>query len=351
MKKQYGLGIAGYGSMALHHHNNLAKADGLSVVAAYDIDPKRVSLAEEKGLAGFATLEALLSDKQVDIVLVATPNNFHKDFAIEAMKRGKHVICEKPVAMSSDELVEMMQVAKKYGVLFTIHQNRRMDKDYLIVKNILKEGILGKVFTVQSRVQGSRGVPKGWRQYKVAGGGMMLDWGVHLIDQVAMMLPGNIQTVFAQMHSINCPEVDDAFKLILGLESGVSVQIDVDTCVFLNLPRWYVAGDKGTLVIDDWSCTGKIVRAKETQVAWEEEIVYTKAGPTKTMAPRAKSTIEEISLVEPDNDYTLSYQNLIAAIEGREEILVHPHEALRVMKIMEAAFASHEKGCSISVDL
>ena len=82
------------------------------------------------------------------------------------MKAGKHVISEKPVTMSCAELEEVRAVSEKTGKVFTVHQNRRMDKDFLIVKKAFADGVLGNVFSIESRVQGARGVPEGWRQYQ-----------------------------------------------------------------------------------------------------------------------------------------------------------------------------------------
>ena len=85
-----------------------------------------------------------------------------------------------------------------------------------------------------------------------------------------------------------------------------------------------------------------MVRASQHEVTWEEEIIYTKAGPTKTMAPRAKDTIEEIAL-DPDkyfSDYDVFYRNLADVLDGQAELRVKPEEAMRVMKVMEAAFES-----------
>ena len=350
-EKKYGLGIIGYGGMARHHHLNLAINDRLDVIGVYDIAQERIDFAKANGLEGFASQEALLADPRVDIVLVAAPNNFHKVISIAALKAGKHVICEKPVTMDSDELVEIMKVAKECGRIFTIHQNRRADRDYLMVKQSIADGLIGKPFSIESRVLGSRGVPEGWRQYKVAGGGMMLDWGVHLIDQIMQMVDEKVVSVYTHMFSIKYPEVDDYFKLLLRFESGISAHIEVGTCNYITLPRWYVTGESGAIQIDDWNCKGKIVRAKETTIQWEEEIVYTLAGPTKTMAPRPKDTVEEIEMTIPNTDYTAYYQNIIDAIEGKADILVKPEQAMRVMKVMEAAFLSNTTGDAIKVNI
>jgi len=186
------IGIIGYGGMAGWHHENVKRISGLKCTAAYDIDPERLKIAEERGLKAFAKLDEFFAKGDFDIVLVATPNNFHKEMCIEAMRHKKHVVCEKPVAMSSQELQEIIDTSGQNGVLFTVHQNRRWDKDYRIIRKVLENDMIGKPYTIESRVHGSGGVVHGWRAYKVSGGGMLLDWGVHLIDQIMYMVPEKV---------------------------------------------------------------------------------------------------------------------------------------------------------------
>ena len=348
--KQYKAALVGYGGMGHWHFEGICKTDRVKFVGVYDIDPKRMELAKSEGFEKlYDSYEAMLADASLDIIVVATPNNFHKTLVCQALEAGKAVVCEKPVAMSSGELQDMMDTAKRTGSLFTIHQNRRADADYLAMREQAESGLLGKVFAIESRVTGSRGIPEGWRQYAVAGGGMMLDWGVHLIDQLMMMNPTPVTSVFCDMYHVAYQECDDGFKLQLKFEDGVMATIEVGTSHYIEAPRWYVCGDRGALTIPDWSCNGKVVRASQHEVTWEEEIIYTKAGPTKTMAPRAKDTIEEIAL-DPDkyfSDYDVFYRNLADVLDGTAELRVKPEEAMRVMKVMEAAFESDRTGQAI----
>jgi len=348
--KQYKAALVGYGGMGHWHFEGICKTDRVKFVGVYDIDPKRMELAKSEGFEKlYDSYEAMLADASLDIIVVATPNNFHKTLVCQALEAGKAVVCEKPVAMSSGELQDMMDTAKRTGSLFTIHQNRRADADYLAMREQAESGLLGKVFEIESRVTGSRGIPEGWRQYAVAGGGMMLDWGVHLIDQLMMMNPTPVTSVFCDMYHVAYQECDDGFKLQLKFEDGVMATIEVGTSHYIEAPRWYVCGDRGALTIPDWSCNGKVVRASQHEITWEEEIIYTKAGPTKTMAPRAKDTIEEIAL-DPDkyfSDYDVFYRNLADVLDGTAELRVKPEEAMRVMKVMEAAFESDRTGQAI----
>ena len=100
--------LIGYGGMGAWHADKLLTLPEVRVCGIYDIDPERGELAQERGLPVYPSLEALLSDKKVEFVTIATPNDVHRDIAVAAMKAGKHVICEKPVTLSSDDLQAMI---------------------------------------------------------------------------------------------------------------------------------------------------------------------------------------------------------------------------------------------------
>ena len=353
--KQYKAAIVGYGGMGRWHVQGIHKTDRVVFKGTYDLNPERMKLAVEDGLSVcYDSYEALLADKEIDIVVVATPNNFHMPLVCQALEAGKAVLCEKPVSMSSEETQKMIDCAKRTGSVFTVHQNRRHDPDYLHVREAIETGLLGDVFQIESRVTGARGIPEGWRLYAVAGGGMMLDWGVHLIDQMTNMFPGHkVTSIYCNMYHVVYKECDDGFKLTMKFDNGAVCHVEVGTSHYIDAPRWYVCGNRGTLSIPTWDCNGHIVRAKEYEITWGEDIVYTKAGPTRTMAPRAKDTTEEITL-DPNKyagDYDITYRNLAAVLDGTEELLVKPEETLRVMKIMEACFESDRTGQAILSDL
>ncbi len=345
------LGIIGYGGMAGWHHENSVRVNGLECVAAYDIDPERLQIAEKRGLKAYSALDAFLNEGNFDIVLVATPNNFHKELSIAAMNKGKHVVCEKPAAMTSSELKQMIDVSGRNRVLFTVHQNRRWDRDYKIICKVIDDGMVGKPYTIESRVHGTGGVLHGWRAYEVSGGGMLLDWGVHLIDQIMYMVPGNVTNVFARLYRIKTQEVDDYFKAILTFESGMSAQIEVGTYCLKTLPRWYVNGDLGSVFINGWECDGSVIHARNLATEWVPEVVQTAAGPTRTMAPRPHETIEELPLPEIKTDWADFYKNVLAVLDKKEELIVKPWEVMRVFKVIEACFASARTGQAIEVNI
>jgi predicted dehydrogenase len=251
---------------------------------------------------------------------------------------------------------DMWTASKRTGKLFTVHQNRRWDKDFLTVKKAVETGLVGKPYTIESRVMGQNGVTHSWRAHKSMGGGMLFDWGVHLIDQIMCITKEPVSEVYANMHSVKTHEVDDYFKLIMRFVSGLSAQIEVSTYSLEKLPRWYVCGDGGGLVIDDWimkggECNGRITHSKTYEMTWTEEVIQTEGGPTRTMAPRPKETLEELPLPEIQTDWADYYKNILAVLDGEEkELLVKPEEARKVVQVMAAAFESHETGNAVKID-
>ena len=348
MKKR--LAIVGYGGQGAWHANWALKSDVVELAGIFDIAEKRVNAAKENGIHTYASREELLADKSVDIVLCATPNDVHKDIVIDALNAGKHVVCEKPVALSVGEFDEMCAAAKKSGKIFTVHQNRRYDVDYLAMQSLVDSGEIGEMVNIESRIHGSRGIPSDWRCHKPQGGGMILDWGVHLIDQMLRLIPEKIVGLYCEVNNITTNEVDDGFNLRLTFESGKRAVVEVGTYNFLPLPRFYMQARSGSALIEDWQKKCRVAKLK----AWcEKDVtpVQTAAGITKTMAPRDEITLDMYELERPVSDVHDYYRNLVAAIDGKTEIFVKLNEVRRVLLVMEGAFKSAELGTSLKVDI
>ena len=339
--------VIGYGGMGGWHTHFILRNNVVNLLGIYDIDPKRVKLAEENGIHAYGSWEEVLADDAVDFVVLAVPNELHKPLAIEAMSRGKHVVSEKPVTLSSADLQEIFDASYRYDRLFTTHQNRRWDVDYLMMKDVYHSGDLGDVFTIESRYHGSRGIPGDWRGHKEHGGGMIYDWGVHLIDQmVGIVDDRKIEKIYCRCDHLTNDEVDDGFKLDLFFERGLVAHIEVSTRNFIALPRFFMAGMDGTAVIHSWKDKTHVVLCR----TWEEndvKPVVTAAGLTKTMAPRDEKTTVSYDVELPFSDVHDFYRNFVKAIDGEETQIVTHKQLMRVMKIMEAAFESDRVGTPI----
>ena len=336
-------GLIGFGGMGKWHTEILENVPEIELAGIYDIKEEKRKLAEEAGFHTYETEEAMLADESIDVILVATPNDTHRPIALRAMEAGKNVIVEKPATLSLKELTELEDMAGKTGQFLTVHQNRRWDEDLLTVREILKDQTMGEIFRIESRVHGSRGIPGDWRKEKAHGGGMVLDWGVHLFDQI-FRLTGErrLKTVYATLTNVTNQEVDDGFTAVLRFEGGLEVLVEVGTNNFISLPRWYVLGENGSAVVEDWDLSGKIVKAFSEE---EKEIVpvRTAAGLTKTMAPRREDTIRIEELPRVPGDIADFHRNVAAVLLRGEEPAVKLPEVKRVMRLMETVFESAEK--------
>ena len=343
-EKKLGVAIIGFGGMGFWHSGTIAKIPEITLTGIYDIDPKRTDLASRSDIPVYAGWEAILEDPAVDVVTIALPNELHHPKALQAMRAGKHVVCEKPVAMNYGELKEMLDVAREEKVLFTVHQNRRWDEDYLIVKQLYDTESLGRAIGVESRVHGSRGIPGDWRGKKENGGGMLLDWGVHLLDQALQMMGSRkLLRVYGELFHITTSEVDDGYRAILHFEDELTFLTEVGTSNFIEMPRWYLQGTNGSAIVNDWSKKGEVVKISN----WEKRDaipVVTAAGLTKTMAPRTEETISRFPLPDIHADITDYYKNIREVVYSAAQPIVKGGELLKSMCLMETISEAALKG-------
>ena len=340
--KKTNLVVIGYGGMGGWHVQHALKSDVVNLLGVYDILPERNQLAQSRGIHAYASFEEVLADPAVELLTVAIPNDRHEEVCTRALEAGKHVICEKPVMLSVESLKRVIAVSERTGKLFSVHQNRRFDVDHLAIKALADSGELGEVIRVESRVHGSRGIPSDWRGIKKYGGGMLYDWGIHLIDQVMQTIPKTVTSVDCRFDHITNDEVDDGFQLTMTFEGGQTAYVELGTYNFIPLPRFYMKAKDGTALITDWRENCQVVKC----TAWHESDVVpveTAAGLTKTMAPRDEITTKTYTKEKPASDVHDYYRNFTAAIRGEATQLVTHAEMLRVLRVIEACFESAEK--------
>ena len=273
MDQKKKLVVVGYGGMGGWHVDHARKSDVVNLMGIYDIKPERAALARSRGIYAYNSLDEVLADPSVELVTVAIPNDSHLETVVRALDGGKNVICEKPVALSCADLQTMFDAADRSGKRFTVHQNRRWDVDFLAMKHLLQTGEIGDMLRIESRIHGSRGIPSDWRGKKEHGGGMLYDWGVHLIDQILQLLPEPITSVYCTFDHITNKEVDDGFKLELTFESGKTAHVEVGTYNFIAMPRFYMQCQHGTAMITDWREQCHVVKCNY----WNEKDVDRKS--------------------------------------------------------------------------
>lgn len=353
---QYRIGYIGFGSMASGYHYDTAMREDVpfTPTAVFDLRESQRTLAKERGLQAFDNLQDFLDSRLFDFVLVATPNQYHCPMVCAALDAGYHAMSEKPAAMSCKEIEEMMAHAEKAGKMFTVHHNRRWDRDFLMLKQALETGRIGSAFTYENRIHANgNGQMTGWRCYTDHGGGMFLDWGIHMMDQTLALITEPVKSVFAEIRSIRSGEVDDYAKVLLRFESGVTAQVEVSTFAPIPLPKWVVFGDRGSLVID--TCcgdTGRMRWVEKTHPSPLDNVVY----PDYTVSARQMEyfnmdKVEEAALPLSfvPQDWASLYKNVAGALDGTEKLEVTPESVLRCFRVIEAAFRSSETGCAVAL--
>lgn len=339
-----GVGIIGYGYMGHFHQKKIDALDGIRLTCVFDTDAGKRKEAEEQGIRAFDNLEDFLKE-DFSLTVIATPNQWHKPYAVASMRAGKNVMCEKPATLSVAEMEEIIAASRETGRFFTVHQQRRFDPDYRAVKDVVRSGEIGRITTIESRVLGERGVCFGWRADPESGGGMLYDWGVHLIDQILQLYPEEkVTDIYARIMSVLTPAVDDLFNLVLHLSNGVCAMINVGTFALQKLPRWFLFGDRGTMRLEDFTGeTGGIARIRTDVKGFDSVVEQKTLGPSRTMAPLKPEYLEKLELPKEEDMSMAYWTNLLDAAAGRAEPLVTAEQILRQMRIVEAAFESSKK--------
>ena len=344
------VGIIGFGFMGRWHADHITEVEGIQVVAVSDIKEEHLNNAKARGLKAYRDYRELLSDSEVNTVIISAPNYLHKEMSIAAANSKKNIVCEKPAAMNVQEFDEMTEAAEKNKVIFSVHQNRRWDADFITAKKVFDENLIGDVFTIESRLYGANGLVHDWHVFKKYGGGMIYDWGVHLFDQMLQMIPGKLKTVFADVRNVINEEVDDYFKTVFLFENGIAFRVELGTYMLDRFPRWYMAGDKGTLVIKSFFDGGEIIRSRNLLEKLPATVAATMAGPTRSMAPPPEGTLVTEQLPLCKSQWTEYYKNYLDVLNGEDVLAVRVNEVRRVLKLMETVRLSAEKKQSVSFE-
>lgn len=291
----------------------------------------------------FKSLEALLEADVADLIVIATPNEFHFEQAKMALEAGKHVVVDKPVTIHAEEARELYALARSKGLVLSVFQNRRFDGDIRTIQKLLQEGILGRIVHFESHFDRFRPqLVDNWREKDVPGNGITYDLGVHLIDQT-LMLFGKPQWVYAEiLQQRNGAIADDFFDITLMFE-GIKARLTASVMVNAPMPKFLLLGEKGSYIKYGLDVQEKAFKeglkpegpqwGLEDASAWGQ--VYLENSQTSYPTERG--------------DYRLFYENIADAIHGRAALKVTMEQAILVLEVIEAAFQSHKEGRRVSL--
>ncbi len=190
------VGVIGYGgafNMGKQHLELAARA-GMRPLAVAEIDPARLAVAQQDfpGIETYASVAAMLKQSDVKLIIIITPHNSHAPLALQCLNAGRHVICEKPLAITTAECDAMIAAAKKRNLLLSTYHNRHWDGCIIEAVRQIKAGVIGDIVRIEAHM-GSYGKPRDWwRTSKKISGGILYDWGVHLLEYCLQLIDANI---------------------------------------------------------------------------------------------------------------------------------------------------------------
>lgn len=348
---QIKLGIVGFGFMGHCDADMMATFpdEEIKLVAVADTNPDQLADAPE-GVETYGSIEEMLAKADINVVMISTPNPSHLEMVEKAAAAGKHIICEKPAAMSVAQFDRMVEVTKEAGVIFTVHQQRRFDPDFNVIKAVYDQGIVGKPYVVKSQLYGFNGYMHDWHVYPEMGGGMLYDWGVHLIDQMLHMIDAPVVSLYADLRNIINDSVDDYFEIIMKFGNGVTAEINLGTYYLTPKRAWFIGGNEGSAYIDGWDCEGKVVHTAHLLENVPGKITMTAAGPTRSFGPAAPGLLLEEDLPKVDVSHRNYFEHFIKAVNGEEEVFVKPEQVRRVLCVMDAVRESAKTGKAIQLE-
>ena len=343
------LGIVGFGFMGHCDAEMMETFDEIQLTAVADINPSQMEDVP-LGVETFSTIDEMLEKADIDVVMISTPNPSHLEMVEKCAKAKKHIICEKPAAMNLSEFYKMIEITEKNNVIFTVHQQRRWDKDYRIMKEVYDKKLVGDIYIIKSQLYGINGNMHDWHVYPEMGGGMLYDWGVHLIDQILDMVDSEIDSLYADVRNVINEKVDDYFKIILKFKNGIVAEIELGTYYLTPKRAWFIGGNTGSAIIDGFSGDGQIMRTTRLLNNVPGKITMTAAGPTRSFGPPEPGVLLEEPLPEVNVSHRNYFEHFLKALRGEEEIIVTANQVRRVLSVMEAVRQSSKTGEAIRLE-
>jgi scyllo-inositol 2-dehydrogenase (NADP+) len=310
----------------------------------YAVFERTKDLARQKfsSVKTFRTLEEMVADEAVELVIVNTPNATHYEFAKKALLAGKHVVIEKPFTVEINEAEELIALARQQGKVLSVYQNRRWDSDYKTVKKVVLDGSLGKIVEAEFHYARYKEElsPKLHKEIPGPGAGILYDLGPHLIDQ-ALHLFGMPQELFADLQVLRpLSKVDDYFEILM-YYPGLRVRLRSTYIAREPVPSFIVHGTKGSFL----KPRGDVQEAMlQQEVAPKHEDWGTENESDWGLlhAEKDGKTIREHIPSEQGN-YMDYYHDLYGARRKNKPLPVTAEEGLNVIRIIKAAFRSNEE--------
>lgn len=345
MGDEWRVGLIGFGFVSKTFHVPLLLATpGYRITAVSSRRPEEVT-ATLPGVAVVSDPVALATHPEVDLVVIASPNETHAPLAFQAMRAGRNVVVDKPFTITADQARQLAAVATESQVLLSVFQNRRWDSDFLTVRDAIRGDLTGRVLLFESRIDRYRPeVRDRWREIPGPGAGLLYDLGPHLIDQTLLLfgIPDSVQATLATQRQGG--RTDDFFQLVLRYGEMVAT-LQAGSLVSGGSARFSVHGERASLVKmkpdiqEDQLRAGVLPGSPDWGVDPDDAILHQGA------------TSQARTIAAARGDQRGYYVALREALHGRASNPVPPEQGATVMAMIEAALRSNREGCRVKPEL
>lgn len=340
-------GLASYGMSGQVFHGPLLKADRDFEVTAILERSKNLSRDAFPDAKIVRTFDELIAEKDIELIVVNTPDHTHHQLAKKALLAGKHVVVEKPITLRSDHAGELIGIAEKKKVFLTVFQNRRWDGDFMTVKSICEQGLLGRLTDYEAHFDRFRNYiqPDTWKEDQATGTGTLYNLGSHLIDQ-ALVLFGMPLSVYADIRkSRDSSSVDDNFVLLLDY-GEMRATIRASYLVREPGPRYLLHGTEGSFL--KWGVDPQEEMLKKGQLPVSDNWGEEPESEWGLLHTQLKGTLYRGKIRTIPGDYRCFYRNVRNVLRDGESPEVKAKEGMNVIRIIEAAKQSQESGKPVS---
>jgi predicted dehydrogenase len=328
------LGVIGLGSIAqLIHIPNIVKQNNIVLSAVSEVKKNRLNLIAEKFSIQnrYTDYRQMLEEQELDAVIIATPTNTHKEIAINCLSTGKDVLVEKPLARTYAEAKEIVDAAKKHKKILMVGMNLRYRPDTMLLRSIINSSEIGDPFYVKCGwIRSQSSLEKWFTQKDIAGGGVIIDLGIHLLDLALWSMS------FPEVSSVSCKnfyhqnkEVEDTSISFIKFKDGSLVNIEVSWTLITSKDSFYlnVFGTKGSASLSPLHVVKKI----------DNEIIDLLPSQSENPTTLFKKS------------YVNELKSFIGAVLGLNPVISPGEDALKRLKIIEAMYQSSIKNKEIEL--
>ncbi|CAN5338137.1 Gfo/Idh/MocA family oxidoreductase [soil metagenome] len=315
--KKLKFALIGTGGIAQTYAQAFQTSDCCQLVAVADINKESAkAFAEPFGAKVFADYKNLAENSEFDAVIISTPPNSHPEIAMYFMRKGIHVLCEKPLCLSVDEAKQMIECAAETGVKFTMASKFRYVADSIKAKSLLASGILGDIVQFENAFTAKVDMSKRWNSdSQISGGGVLMDNGTHSVDIIRYFLGAIKEVLAVETSGTQNLSVDENVKLLAKTKNGVVASVDLTWGINKELPNFIsIFGTNGTL-----------------HIGWQSSKYKLNSSPDWTVFGTGYDKVQA---------FHSKIDNFAEAIRGEEELLITPEDALASVEVIEAAYKS-----------